>query len=62
MGKKSRSGTGMNILDHFFVRYLSSLMWIRILDPGIFLTLDPGWKKFGSEFRDNKPGSATLKF
>jgi hypothetical protein len=31
-------------------------------DPGsgIFLTLDPGWKKFGSGIRDKHPGSATL--
>jgi hypothetical protein len=36
------------------------LMRIRIRDPGIFLTLDPGSKKFGSEIRDKHPGSATL--
>jgi hypothetical protein len=30
-------------------------------DPGIFLTLDPGWKKFGSWIRDVYTGSATLK-
>ncbi len=29
-------------------------------DPGIFLTLDTGWKKFGSGMQDNHPGSATL--
>jgi hypothetical protein len=29
-------------------------MRIRIRDPGILLTLDPGWKKFGSGIRDNK--------
>jgi hypothetical protein len=27
---------------------------------GILLTRDPGWQKFGSEFRDKHPGSATL--
>jgi hypothetical protein len=35
-------------------------MQMRIRDLGIFLTLDPGWKKFGSGVRDNHPGSATL--
>jgi len=30
------------------------------LDLGIFLTLDPGWKKFGFGIRDKHPGSATL--
>jgi hypothetical protein len=31
-------------------------------DPGsgIFLTLDPGWKKFGSGIRDKRSGSTTL--
>jgi hypothetical protein len=58
MGRKSRSVSGMNNLDHisesveqfFRLKYLNSLMRmrIRIRDPGIFLTLDPGWKKFGS--------------
>jgi hypothetical protein len=28
----------------------------------IFLTMDPGWKKFGSGIRDKHPGSATLFF
>jgi len=32
----------------FGLKYLIYLMRIRIRDPGIFLTLDPGWKKFGS--------------
>ncbi len=44
----------MNIPDHisesletiFGLKYLNSL--IRIRDPEIFLSLDPGWKKFGS--------------
>jgi hypothetical protein len=61
MGKKSRSGFGMNIPDHisesletiFRVKTtLHSLMRIRIRDPGsgIFLTLDPVsvMEKFGS--------------
>jgi hypothetical protein len=51
----------MNAPDHisesletiFGLKYLNSLMRIRIRDPGIFLTLDPGkiriWDKhFGS--------------
>jgi hypothetical protein len=44
MGKKSRSGSGMNILDHIS----DSLETIKFVDedavPGIFLTRDPGWK------------------
>jgi hypothetical protein len=35
-------------------------MLIRFRDPGISFTLDPGWKKFGSDIRDKHPGSATL--
>jgi hypothetical protein len=35
-------------------------MMIRIRDPGIFLTLDPGWKKFRSVILEKQPGSATL--
>jgi hypothetical protein len=52
MGKKSRSGSGMNFLSYF--RELRTIFWIKILDadadldPGIFLTLDPGWEKSGS--------------
>jgi hypothetical protein len=58
MGKKSRSVSGMNIRGHtvfpraqeqlfglkyFFLRYpVRTGMRIRIRDPGIFLTLDPG--------------------
>jgi hypothetical protein len=60
MGKKLRSGS--KILDPIFessetifgLKYFNSLM--RIRDPKIFLTLDPGsgLEKFG-------PGSATLR-
>jgi hypothetical protein len=40
-------------------------MRLQIRDSGIFLTLDPGWKKFVSgmekiRIRDKHPGSATL--
>jgi hypothetical protein len=31
---------------------------MRIRDPGIFLTRDPGWKKI--RIRDKHPGSAIL--
>jgi hypothetical protein len=49
---KIQTGSGMNIPDHiteslepfFGLKYLNSLMWMRIRDPEIFLTLDPGWK------------------
>jgi hypothetical protein len=61
MGKKSRSGSGMNIPYNIFgLKYLNSLMRKRSRDPGSFLSLDPGWKKFGFAFRDKHPGSATL--
>jgi hypothetical protein len=50
MGKKSRSGSGMNIPDHIS-ESLETIFWIKIFkffyaDPGsgFFLTLDPGWK------------------
>jgi hypothetical protein len=55
MNKKSRSGSGMNIPYHVSesletIFGFNSLlrMRIRIRDTIIFLTLDPGWKKFGS--------------
>jgi hypothetical protein len=48
MGKKSGSGSGMNIPDHIS-ESLETIVWVKILqffdadaDPGIFLTLDPG--------------------
>jgi hypothetical protein len=56
MGKKSRTGSGMNIPDHIS-ESLETLFLVKIIkffygDPDlgsrIFLTLDPGWKKFGS--------------
>jgi hypothetical protein len=53
MGKKSRSGSWMNNPDH--ISAYNQFFGLRILqffhaDPGsgIFLTLDPGWKKFGT--------------
>ncbi len=63
MGKKSRFGGGIQIRDEhpgscfprawkefLGLKILNSLMrmWSRIRNPGIFLTLDPGWKKFES--------------
>jgi hypothetical protein len=48
MGKKSRSGSGMNIPDHIS-ESLETIFGVKILkffdadaDSGIFLTLDPG--------------------
>jgi hypothetical protein len=52
MGKKSRSGSGMNIPDHIS-ESLETIFWIKILKfsvaaldtrSEIFLILDPGWK------------------
>jgi hypothetical protein len=65
MGKKSGSGSGINIPDHisesfeaiFWIKYLNSLM--RIRDPG-WKKSDPGWKEFGYGIRDEHLGSATL--
>ncbi len=65
MGKKSKSGSGMNIPDHIFdsletifsVKNLNSLFRMRIRDPEIF------WPGSGMEkiwIRDKHPGSATL--
>jgi hypothetical protein len=54
MGKRSRSGSEMDIPDHIF-ESLETIFWAKILkffdgdpDPGYenFFTLDPGWKKF----------------
>ncbi len=52
MGKNQDpgSGSGMNILDHisqsleiiFWIKLLKFLERMRIRDPGIFMTLDPG--------------------
>jgi hypothetical protein len=51
MGKKSRSGSGLNISGHIS-ESLETIFRLKILkffdaDPasGIFLTLDPGWNK-----------------
>jgi hypothetical protein len=57
----------MNISDHISEN-LETIFWVKILkfldadpdpDPGIFLTRDPGWKKFRSGIRDKHPGSVT---
>ncbi len=29
-------------------------------DPGIFLSMDPEWEKFGFRIREKHPGSTTL--
>ncbi len=48
----------MNILDPISESQ-ETIFWVEILkffdaepDPGMFLTLDPGWKKFGSGIQD----------
>jgi hypothetical protein len=70
MGKKSRSGSGMNIPD-IISENLEIIFWVKKLkffdtDPdqrsGIFLTLDPGWKKLGYGIQEKHPGSATQYF
>jgi hypothetical protein len=62
MGKKSRSGSGINIPDHiseslktiFWVeKYLNSLMWIQIRDPESF---DPGSGIRMEKIRIRDPG------
>jgi hypothetical protein len=55
MGTKLGSGSGMFIPDHIS-ESLETIFWVKNTpipidadpDPGsgIFLTLDPGWKKF----------------
>jgi hypothetical protein len=51
----------MNILDHIS-KSLETIFCVKILeffyaapDPGIFLTLDPGWKKFVTGIREKIP-------
>jgi hypothetical protein len=47
MGKKSRSGSEMR--TNFWVTKIQKFFDADAdQDPGFFLTLDPGWKKFGS--------------
>jgi hypothetical protein len=67
MGKKSTSGSGirsgMNILDHISQTF-ETIFWVKIpkffnaqfRDLGDFLTLDPGWKKFGSGIKNSDLG------
>jgi hypothetical protein len=61
MGKKTRSGSGMS-------EGLEKSILVKILkffdadaDPGILLTLDPGWKEFRSGIRDKHAEIATLQ-
>ncbi len=58
----------INNQDHIS-ESLEKTVWVKILklfdavpDPGygIFLTLDPRWKKFGSGMWDELPGFTTL--
>jgi hypothetical protein len=54
--KKSRFGSGMSNPSRIKIpKALETIFRVEILkffdadaNPGIFLTLDPGWKKFGS--------------
>jgi hypothetical protein len=50
MGKKSRSGSGMNNPDHISEN-LETIVWVKILK---FFDAGPGWKKFRSGIRDEK--------
>jgi hypothetical protein len=50
------SGSWMSNPDHIS-ESLEAIFWVKILK---FFYADPGWKKFGSGFRDKHPGSATL--
>jgi hypothetical protein len=66
MGKKSRTGSGINIPDHIS-ESLETIFWVKKLkffdaDPGseIFLTLDPGSGMEKNRFRDKHPGTAAL--
>jgi hypothetical protein len=65
LGKKTRSGSEMNIRDHIF-ESSETIFWVKILklfylrsgnlfEPGF------GMEKFGSGIRDKHPGSATLQ-
>jgi hypothetical protein len=56
----------MNILD-LISESLETIVLIKIpvikilrCGSGIWVTLDPGWKKFGSGIRDKYLGSTTL--
>ncbi len=69
MGKKSRSGSTMNILDHIS-ESLETIFWIKILkffdadaDPGSDNLFDPGsgMEKIRIWYPDEQPGSATLE-
>jgi hypothetical protein len=53
MGQKSGSGSGMNNPNHISDS-LETNFWVRILQ---FFDAVPGWKKFGSETRDEHPGT-----
>jgi hypothetical protein len=59
--RDEQPGISESLETIFGRKYLNSLMRIRIRESGIFLTLDPGWKKFGFGIRDEHRGSAMLK-
>jgi hypothetical protein len=69
MGKKSRSGSSMNILDHIS-ESLETIFWVKILkffdadaDPGSENLIDPGsgMEKIRIWYPGEQPGSATLE-
>jgi hypothetical protein len=66
MGKKSRSGSGMNIPDHISQR-LETIFWVKILqfcdadsDAGSGNLFDTGSGMEKNRIRDKHPGSSTL--
>ncbi len=64
LGKKSRSGSGMNIPDHISER-LETIFWFQFdLEPdpecGILLILDPGWNNSDPGFGINIPDPQDL--
>jgi hypothetical protein len=68
MGKKSRSGSGVNIPDHIS-ESLETIFWVKILklfvadadpDPVSGNLFDPGSGMEKIRIRDKHPGSATL--
>jgi hypothetical protein len=58
MGKKSGSGTGMNIPDHIY-ESIETIFWVKTLNYFLRIRdgkyLDPGWKKFGSRINIPDP-------
>jgi hypothetical protein len=70
MGKKSISGSGMNILDHilraekkiFVFKYKNSLMRMRFQYPGIYFDHGSGIQDGKIRIREKHFGSATPQY